>query len=127
MVLAKSPADEPTTRAAILARSLAMQDPIVNSVRLPAKYAASIPGVPNLATSLAHHARKTAHGRALTLGDAIYLALFLATNCHARNAVRKFSNVDINVPLCVERSAHRLATARFAVQKKSKASLWNIC
>jgi hypothetical protein len=126
MVPARRRVGDPTMHAATIAKSLAMTDPIVDSVHLRVTYAAPIPGVPNLATSLVHHARRIVHGRALTLEDAIYLAQFLATNCHARNAARKSSNVGINVPLCVGRPARRLITARFAVQRKPKVSWWTM-
>jgi hypothetical protein len=85
-VHAKGHVGDPIRRAATLARNAATPDLPVASVQLHVKRAAYIPNVLSLARSLVHRARRTARGHVPILEDAIYLAGFLATNCHARSA-----------------------------------------
>ena len=126
MLPAKWPVGDLTLLAVIIARNLAIAGLLVNPVRLHVKCAAPIPGAPSLVRSLVRRARKTVHGRVLTLEDVIYLALFLAKNCHARSAASQSWIVDISVPQFAERRAHRVTTASFAIRRKQKALWWTI-
>lgn len=117
---AKNHAGGRTRHAAITARELVMMGLLVDSVYLHVKCDAPIPGVLSLAQNHVRPVLKIVHGNVLIQANAIYLALCLATNCLARSGARKCWIVDIHVQQSVERSVHRLHTARRVVQTQSE-------